>query len=238
MSNTNRALLLVGSPRGKKSSSTLLGNYLLNDLKEKGVDTIDTIWLGPMMKSTDKIEEMKKNFDNSNIIILAAPLYDDCQPYIVIRWMEIISEYVKSKSLKTNEEDKKILFVIKNCAFPEEHHNLTVIKIYKRFAEWVGLKWGGSLSISAGEFLRGRYGKTLDDAGKVGKKVKIILENIADSLSKRESFEDKILHLIPPKLYRGIFTFVGVFFNWMNNKNWAKNAKKNKQDVNARPYSQ
>ena len=110
------------------------------------------------------------------------------------------------------------------------------VRIYRKFAEDVGFLWGGSLAIRAGEALQGRAGKTLDNAGSMGKKVKKALVRMADSLSQGSPSVDQTLSVIPESFYRGPFSFVGSFFIWLNNLGWASRAKKQGGNVSARPY--
>ena len=236
MTGAKRVLLLVGSPRGKRSTSTVVGSYLLNLLTENGLESLKSLWIGPVLKSQEKTEQMLKAVDEADIIVLAAPLYDDCQPYIVIKAMELIAHRQRELTQKQKISNDKLLSVIVNCAFPEEHHNETVIRIYRKFAEDVGFLWGGSLAIRAGEALQGRAGKTLDNAGSMGKKVKKALVRMADSLSQGSPSVDQTLSVIPESFYRGPFSFVGSFFIWLNNLGWASRAKKQGGNVNARPY--
>jgi len=238
MTDPQRVLLLVGSPRGKRSTSTALGSYLLSLMKQKGLEPLTPQWIGPILKTQEKISQMLEAVDAADVIVLAAPLYDDCQPYIVIKAMELMANHQKKLAKAQKKSDGKLFSVIVNCAFPEEHHPQTVIRIYRKFAEDVGFRWGGSLAIRAGEALRGRQGKTLDDAGSMAKKVKEALARMTDSLAKGSPSADETMSVIPESFYHGPFSFLGSFFIWLNNRGWAKLAKKKSEDVNARPYAQ
>jgi len=238
MTGPQRVLLLVGSPRGKRSTSTAVGSYLMNLMKQKGLEPMTPQWIGPILKTQEKISQLFEAVDAADIIVLAAPLYDDCQPYIVIKAMELIASHQKELAKAQKKSDGKLFSVIVNCAFPEEHHTQTVIRIYRKFVEDVGFRWGGSLAIRAGEALRGRYGKTLDDAGSMAKKVKEALVRMADSLAKGSPSADETMSVIPESFSQGPFSFMGSFFIWLNNRMWAKQAKKKGEDVSARPYAQ
>jgi len=236
MTDPKRILLMIGSPRGKKSTSTALGSHLLELFEEKGLEIVDTIWIGTMLRSPEKIKLMLNTVEKADIIILTAPLYDDCQPYIVIKTMEIIASNRKEQKKISKKGNTKLFSVIVNCAFPEAHHNQTVLRIYRRFTKDVGFLWGGSLAISAGEALRGRYGKSLDEIGSVANRVKKALNRMTSSLSEGNLFEDEVITLIPEILYNAPLFFLGNFFNWLNHRGWVNMAKKKGQDVNARPY--
>lgn len=238
MTGPQRVLLLVGSPRGKRSTSTAVGSYLMDLMKQKELESLTPLWIGPMLRNPEKISQLLEAVDAADIIVLAAPLYDDCQPYIVIKAMEIIAVHQRELAKTQKKSDGKLFSVIVNCAFPEEHHTQTVIRIYRKFAEDVGFHWGGSLSIRAGEALRGREGKTLDDVGSMSKKVKEALVRMADSLAKGSPSTEETMSVIPESFSRGFFSFLGPIFLWFNNRMWAKLAKKKGEDVSARPYVQ
>jgi len=223
-----RALLLIGSPRGKKSTSTSVGNYLLTGLKEKGLE-INTLWIKRQLVNDEKIAEMLEAIDNAEIVILTAPLYDDCQPYIVIKTMELIVSH--QKTLAT----KRFIPII-NCGFLEAHQITTVaIPIYKKFASKVGLEWAGSLAIGGGEILNGKNGIQLDDLGGVVNKVKKALEQITEALANGVSFPDEAM-LAFPEIFAG--RLLGRYMIWNYNRSKKKEAKMNGAEVDARPYVQ
>lgn len=238
MIGPQRVLLLVGSPRGKRSTSTAVGSYLMDLMRQKGFELLSPLWIGPVLRDREKISKLLEAVDAADIIVLAAPLYDDCQPYIVIKAMELIAVHQKELVKEQKQSEGKLFSVIVTCAFPEEHHTQTVIRIYRKFAEDLGFRWAGSLSIRASEALRGREGKTLDDVGFMAKKVKEALVRMADSLAKGSPSADETMSVIPESFSRGIFSFLGSFFIWQSNRMWAQLAKKRGEDVNARPYVQ
>ena len=108
MNSDKLALLLIGSPRGKKSTSHSLGSYLLDLLGAKGMETQNM-----NIQMSLKTEEGKKKLlfltDRSDIIILAFPLYVDTLPAPVIEMMELIRDHVgqdeKENGENENEED-------------------------------------------------------------------------------------------------------------------------------------
>ena len=161
-----KALLLVGSPRGKGSTSYSIGTYLLGLLQEKGLGT-NSLIVKNILTSDEKIAQMLEEINNSDVIILTAPLYDDSQPFIVIKIMELI--YSKEMNL-----DAKRFIPIINCGFFEsEQITAVAIPIYHKFAKTVGFKWAGSIAIGGGEIFRGSQGKNLDEIGKMDDKMKI-----------------------------------------------------------------
>lgn len=223
-----QALLLVGSPRGKRSTSTSVGRYLMNNLEQKGIDTV-TFWINRQVVSDERMHEMLVAVDHADIVVLTAPLYDDCQPAIVTKTMEAIAAQQKI-------EGKKRFIPIINCGFPEpEQITAVAIAIYHKFATTVGFRWTGSLAIGGGEMLQGSAGKNLDDVGKMAGKVKKTLEEIAQALAAENSYPDKALRAVPGFFY---WRFIAKVITRINNISWKSRAKKNGGVVDARPYSQ
>lgn len=222
------ALLIVGSPRGKRSTSTSVGQYLMNNLEQKGID-IETLWINRQVVNGERMHEMLNAVDRADILVLSAPLYDDCQPAIVTKTMEAIA-------LQQTIKGKKRFFPIINCGFPEpEQITAVAIAIYHKFATTVGFHWAGSLAVGGGEMLQGSAGKSLDDLGKMAGKVKNTLDEISLALAAENSYPDKALRAIPGFFYRRFFAKLMV---GLNNFSWKSRAKKNGGVVDARPYSQ
>ncbi len=221
-----KALLLVGSPRGKRSTSNSIGMYLLELLKEKRLET-KSIIIKNELSEDEKIARLLEDINNSDIIILTAPLYDDSQPYIVVKLMELIAEK------KMNLNAKRFIPII-NCGFFESEHIIAVaIPIYHKFAKTVGFKWAGSVAIGGGEIFQGRHGKNLDDIGKMANKMKNLLDLIAVKLSSNLEVGDLV-----PDVFPKVFNvkFLQKLLIRMNNRNWKKIAESNGEIVDATPY--
>ncbi|MHA2296302.1 MAG: hypothetical protein ACXAEU_24870 [Candidatus Hodarchaeales archaeon] len=227
MSSNKQALVLVGSPRGKKSTSTALGNYLMELQKEKGLET-DILWIRAVLRSEETIKQMLEAVDKADIITLAVPLYDDTAPYIVIKTMEMITEHRKT-SVTAGMSGSKLFNVIVNCGFFEKEHNLTVLPVYRKFATTVNFDWAGSFIIGAGEGLGGKEGKTLDEAGAMATNTKKVLEEIAEAHAKGISFPDMAINIVP-----GWFPYR--LMRWLNSRGWEKTVKDRGENIFAQPY--
>jgi hypothetical protein len=216
-----KVLLLVGSPRGKKSASTIIGQPLLQKLREKGMET-KSLWLIRHFRTEEKLNQVHEAVDWADIVILTAPLYDDCQPFIVAKTMESIAGRGKIKT-------KKRFIPIINCGFAESSHITAVaISIYRKFAQSVGFEWAGSLAVGGGEAFRATAGKTLESSGAFGKRLLKILGELADNLSNGGPYEDAEFE--PPRIFSSkLFMRIGNYF-------WKSRAKKNGARVDARPY--
>ena len=221
-----RALLLVGSPRGRKSTSTSIGEYLMGQLQSREHET-ETLWIREQLTSPEKIEQMIDRVDEVDLVVLTAPLYDDCQPYIVVKTMEAIA------ARGSNLTDTRFMPIV-NCGFGE-HRQITAaaIPIYRMFAAKVGLKWAGSLAIAGGEMFAGSRGLSLEELGKASSKMRRKLEEIADTLSTGEAFPDDAYTAFPEFLLKPFF---GRLMLMISNAGWKSRAKKNSGVVDARPY--
>lgn len=226
-----KVLLLIGSPRGRKSTSANVGNYILEKLKENGLET-NSLLIRNQISNEEKISQMLEEIQEADLIILTSPLYDDCQPYIVIKTMEKILE----KNMKL--DDKKFIPII-SCGFPEPHQiSAVAIPIYRKFVKTVGLKWVGSLAIGGGEMfnrMMQESGKKLEDLGKVVEKLLNALNQIIEDLSSGNNYQDIELRILPDFWYNKIMVRI---VSWMNTKGWKKMAKEKGAQVDAVPYSQ
>ena len=139
-----RAVLLVGSPRTKKSTSASLGGYLFEQLNARGVET-QTIQVYTSLNSTERMKAMLDAIDNTDLVVLAFPLYVDSLPTPVTAALEKIAAHRKG-------HQSTIRFAaIANCGFPGAAHNNTALAICSEFARQNGFIWMGGLSLGAGE---------------------------------------------------------------------------------------
>src|SRR6266498_48329 len=141
-----RAVLLVGSPRTRKSTSASLGGYLFEQLRIRGIET-QTIQIHTSLYSQERMNAMYEAIDNTDLVVLAFPLYVDSLPAPVIAALEKIT-------LQRNGHASSIRFAtIANCGFPGADHNNTALAICSEFAHQNGFAWMGGLALGAGEGL-------------------------------------------------------------------------------------
>jgi len=139
-----RAVLLVGSPRTKKSTSASLGGYLFEQLQAQSVET-QTIQIYTSLNSQERMNSLFESIDNTDLVVLAFPLYVDSLPAPVIATLEKIASHRR-------EYPTPIRFAsIANCGFPGANHNDTAIAITSEFARQSRLTWMGGLALGAGE---------------------------------------------------------------------------------------
>ena len=220
-------LILVGSPRGRLSSSTSIANYLSKQLDDRGLET-EMLWLREVLPSEERTAKMLESVGAADTIIVIAPLYDDCQPYLVTKTMELIADQ------GTVNADKRFIPIV-NCGFSEPQQITAVaIPIYRRFASTVGFRWAGSLAIGGGEAIQGPSGKQLEDIGNMANELKERLGEIAESLATGIQYPDTSMIAFPSFFLNPIMS---KFTVWMNNRSWKSQAKKKGGVVDAAPYA-
>lgn len=141
-----RAVLLVGSPRTKKSTSASLGGYLMEQLSARGVET-ETVQIYTSFNSAERMRLALQCLDDADLVVLASPLYVDSLPAPVIAALEKIA--VHRASVKVAQS----FAAIANCGFPEAQHNDTALSICAQFSRQAGMDWLGSLALGGGEGL-------------------------------------------------------------------------------------
>ena len=169
-----RALLLVGSPRTRKSSSNSLGSYLFEQLHAQSIQT-ETIYLHTVLRSPEKMKALHEAVDAADLVLLAFPLYVDSLPAPVIEALERIGAH------REGQTTHKLFAAIANCGFPEAQHNATALAICETFARQAGFAWAGGLALGAGEGLV--HGAPLNEVGGPAVPIKKALEMAAASLA-------------------------------------------------------
>jgi hypothetical protein len=212
MQKPNRAALLVGSPKGPNSTSNSLGTYLVDKLEQKGF-TCEKVYICQSLGSNERKEAMLRLVDESELIILAFPLYVDSLHSQVIKTLELIAEHEKGKLGLS----KKSVVAISNSGFPEAKHNNIALSVCRLFAKQVGFTWAGGLAMGGGGMIAGR---PLDELGGMVRNQKKALEIAADSLAKGEAI---------PKQANVLISKIGIpkwMYVWMGNRGWKQEAKK------------
>ncbi len=146
-----RACLIVGSPKTlSPSTSSVLGNYLLERLKEQGWET-ESLTLKAGLGSRPGETALLAAVDRADLLLFAFPLYIDALPYLMTKALEIIANHRQTADHRRPQR----LFAIANNGFPEAYQTHLALSICQRFAAETGLTWVGGLAMGAGETLCG-----------------------------------------------------------------------------------
>ena len=202
--DAKNVLLLVGSPKGFKSTSCAVGNGLAERL-EKGGLTVERMAVGSALTSDDAAAGMQRAVENADVIILSFPLYVDQLPAPLIRAAELIAAY---RGAHPPLKPQKLMAIVQ-CGFPETHQNKVAGEIVRRFAKEAGFEWAGALAMGMGGAVAGR---PLEKAGGVLRNVVKALDLTAGALLAGKSVPDDAAKLMAkPFLPRWTYTLIG---NW------------------------
>lgn len=145
-----RALLLVGSPKTRKSTSFSLGGYLFEQLAARSVHT-QTIYLHTVVRNSKKMQALFEAVETADLIVLAFPIYVDALPAPVTEVLERIS----LQRVERDEARPQLFAAIANCGFPEAYQTATGLAICENFAQQAGFEWAGALALGGGGMVNG-----------------------------------------------------------------------------------
>jgi len=219
MSEVKNALLLVGSPKGERSTSASLGAYLMDRLGERGIDT-SRVYLARGGPGEGGLAETVYGAD---LVVLAFPLYVDSQPRLVARAMEEIYS-------RRNPAAKGGLLAVVNCGFPEALHADTALAICRQFARACGFRWLGGLALGMGAAIGPRPLRT---TGGMGRLVRKALDMTAHAVAEGGDIpQEAALLMRRPMMPQAVYT-------WTGNRGWNAAARRRGvlERIRDRPYA-
>lgn len=217
------ALLLVGSPRIEKSTSSSLGSYLLEQLKTHGVES-ETVYIYKAINTKERMEALRQAIEKTDLVVLAFPLYVDTLPAPVI---SVLQDVVKNGTAKT----KPTRFAaIVNCGFPEASQNASAIAVCAEFAREAEFEWMGGLSLGAGEGMV--HARPLAELGGQGAPLRRALEIAAGELVLGQPISDNAQKLLAKPLMPEWMYRLGGTIGWkMRSRKFGT-----QKHLKARPY--
>lgn len=214
-----RAVLLIGSPRGDRSTSRALGVYTLEGLRSRGWEVEERFTCRDVTTS-EGLTDLLAAVERSDLLILSFPTYVDSPPAAVMRIMETMHGRIKRGGA---------LLAIANCGFISSSNNTSSLSICRLFARDIGWEWRGGLSLGGGNVLAGR---TLEEAGGVARNVRRALDQAVSALAEgrvvpRGTIDRMARNIVPPFIY-----------NITANRAWDLAARNNKvlDRIRDRPY--
>lgn len=191
------AAVLIGSPRGQNSSSYTLGDYLLGELQQRGMQ-VETYFVYTLLNNPERAEALYAALDTADLVVLAAPLYVDSLPAPTIDMLERIA------ARRAGNTTSQRFVAMSNCGFPESFHIKTELAICARFAQEAGFQWAGGLAVGGGDYL---HGKSLTELGSRVMPISQALSQVAEALAAGEAIpqsahEMLARHTVPTWLYR------------------------------------
>ncbi|OGO69312.1 MAG: hypothetical protein A2Z37_04335 [Chloroflexi bacterium RBG_19FT_COMBO_62_14] len=218
-----RALLLVGSPRTKASTSASLGGFLFEHLALRGVQT-ETLQVYPAFSSPERTARSLEKSDAADLVVLAFPLYVDSLPAPLIAALEKIAEYRAGRS------SEQRFAAIANCGFPEASHNAPALAICSEFARQSGFTWAGGLALGGGQGIV--HGMPLDALDGRALPIKKSLKMAAAALANGESIPGAAGDLLArPAVPSWLYLLFGAY-------GWRQQAKRYgvQRQIKNRPY--
>lgn len=195
---TKKAVLIVGSPKKENSTSNSLGSYLLKKLIEKGFET-EKHFVSDTNLNNEDFDNIMKNMNQTDILIISFPLYVDCMPSHLINFLEKTAGYRKNNI----SEKKTAMLGICNCGFPEASQNQTALDILKLFAQENSFIWLGGLALGQGGSISG---KSLDLLGGMVRNIVKSINITAEALANNQNIPEEAVSfmaksIVPRKLY-------------------------------------
>ncbi|MFW6226615.1 MAG: NAD(P)H-dependent oxidoreductase [Bacteroidota bacterium] len=123
-----------GSPRKRKSNSTLLAEHFLHGFRKHVISSTCLAYLASREKEKDNLEL----FHNAQIVVFIFPLYTDAMPGVVKDFFEKIA------LLPQTETTKKVGFIVQS-GFPESIHSTFIAKYLQRFTQRIGCQYLGTV---------------------------------------------------------------------------------------------
>jgi len=146
-----KAVLLIGSPRGKSGTSYQLAAYLGEQLAAAGLE-VTTLSVYKSLRTEPGRQELLSTVNGAGALVFVTPLYIDCLPANIIRTLELIA----GGRPNPPPDERPRLIAIVNCGFLESHHNDVALRIFRRFAAETGFDWAGGLAVGGGGYFAGR----------------------------------------------------------------------------------
>lgn len=199
-----RAVLVVGSPRTRTSTSQALGDYLLRALTESGIETA-TLQAYTQLGDSTRAETSWEALLDADLAIIAAPTYIDALPGPVTAFLERWAARPGTQRPHTPQT----VVALTNCGFPEAHHGALPLALVRQFARETGRRWAGGLSLGGGEGII--HGAALTTLGGRSAFPRAALDVAADSLARGEAIPTRARELmgrsvIPDFAYRALGT--------------------------------
>lgn len=205
-----KALLLVGSPKGKNSTSRSIGSRLLRKFEAGGIE-VEEMTVSAALQSTENLHRMHKAVDAADLVIVAFPLYVDQLPAPLVQALELVAERRKGSPGVAPSAGPLVqkLAVIVQCGFPETRQNQPAVDIMRQFAKEAGFSWAGALAMGMGGAVGG---KRLEKAGGMVRNVVKALDMAAASLAAGGDIPEEAARLMArPLMPRWIYSLAA---NW------------------------
>ena len=148
----SRALLLIGSPKPRNSASRTFAEAVGARLRGLGWQT-RTERIAPALSDAARANQLLGAIAESDLVVLAFPVYVDSLPAPVLRLLESWRDAVGDGVSEACGAQR--LAVLTQCGFPEAKHCDVAIEVCRLFAGQVGVEWAGALAFGMGGAIEG-----------------------------------------------------------------------------------
>ncbi len=155
--------------------------------------SIETRFIHRIVNREEKLNELFKMINNTDLIILSFPLYIDCLPAPLIRTMELI----KTERDKSDKKSTPNLIAICNNGFPEPIQNMTALQICRIFSQDCGFAWKGGITVGGGGAIDGH---PLEKRKNITRNIMKGLNIAAGALKDGKEIPQKVIDLISKKV--------------------------------------
>jgi hypothetical protein len=223
-----RVAAVIGSGKGKKSTSASLIGYLEKQLAPQGI-SFTYFFTRTMHHEPDRQKEFFeeiRQLTEEDIFIICAPDYVDSLPGPLKEVMEEM-KYALGQNAMTG---RKLLAAI-HSGYPEPQQRRPALEICRNFAAVMGFQWCGGLSLGGTSPIDGQ---PLEASGPFGKKICPVMDRLAGSiaagtLTKTEALVLEDVSTMPVPAWMAA--------KLMNVMTKIKSMKQ-KRDLRAQPYTQ
>lgn len=181
----NKNILLLNGSTRIKGNSLNICQSLKRIILDKGLE-VDIEHIQKYFNENN-IESLKAQFEKADIIGIVAPLYIDGFPYPVIAFLEEVEK------LFSHILNGKSLFMVGQCNFPQSERIMPMTLSCKCFSKKLGMKFLGAMAYG-GSVVR-IEGRTLEEAGKEGKRMIKALELALDDIIDDNEIGEKAKNL-------------------------------------------
>ena len=200
MNELRRVFILTGSPRGGRTTSQSVGEYLAERLAKRGAQS-EAMRVRSALKSERGIAGMLAAVERADVFVLVFPLFISNLPALTIRALEIISER------RNGDGERKPFIAICQGGYPEARQSEAALAVCRQFAREAGFEWVGGLAFGGGSVIGGQ---PLEKMGVMTKYPRQALDMIAEAIACGQPVPDEAVEtaaklllptwLIPPIL--------------------------------------
>lgn len=218
-----KVCFINGSPRGIQSSSLVLIKELEKMMSN---EEYNKFCITVANSNTHDVTTDFNNMLDSDMLIIAFPLYYYALPGLLTEFLEGYSQYAQ----RISSSKKSKVYAIINCGFPEPSHNDNAAQIIENFCNRSNFHWRFALEIGTGGIIKGT--ETMPMQGFFKSNIYNGLKALYTDIQKNENIYLQNLHA------------KAKFPNWLyllqGSRGWLTMAKKNgltKSDLNRTPYA-